>query len=252
MKKCCAITIIALVGIFVCRAQSVPKFAVLVLAENGGHHIAYSTTAKKWLDQLAADSGFRIDYIDHAKYIGKDLLGRYQLLVQLDYPPYGWPDSSASALQQYVENGKGGWLGFHHASLLGEFDGYPAWNWFIKFMGGIRWKNYIASFVAADITVEDSTAPVMKSVPRNFHIEREEFYTYDQSPRDNVHVIASVNEASYQPGSAIRMGDHPVIWTNKKMKARNLYVFMGHGPELFNNNAYTTLVRNAIFWCAGQ
>jgi type 1 glutamine amidotransferase len=48
------------------------------------------------------------------------------------------------------------------------------------------------------------------------------------------------------------MGDHPVIWTNKKMKARNLYVFMGHGPELFNNNAYTTLVRNAIFWCAGQ
>jgi hypothetical protein len=46
------------------------------------------------------------------------------------------------------------------------------------------------------------------------------------------------------------MGDHPVVWTNTKMKARNIYIFMGHSPELLNNASYTTLLRNAIFWAA--
>jgi len=252
MKKNCCTILFALICSIVCCAQPAKRFSVLALAESGGHHIAYSQAAKKWLDQLAVDSGFTIDYIDHAKYIGKARLSHYQLFIQLDYPPYGWPDSSARALEDYIENGKGGWLGFHHASLLGAFDGYPAWRWFINFMGGIRWKNYIASFVSAEVTVEDSVHPMMKRMPRIFRIEKEEFYTYDHSPRANVHVIASVNESSYQPGSDIRMGDHPVIWTNEKMKARNLYIFMGHGPELFENPSYTTLVRNALFWCAGH
>ena len=48
------------------------------------------------------------------------------------------------------------------------------------------------------------------------------------------------------------MGDHPVVWTNEAMKARNLYIFMGHDKALFQNQAYTTLVRNAILWAAGR
>jgi type 1 glutamine amidotransferase len=34
--------------------------------------------------------------------------------------------------------------------------------------------------------------------------------------------------------------------------ARNLYIFMGHGPDLLNNEAFTTLLRNAILWAAGK
>ena len=41
-----------------------------------------------------------------------------------------WSDSSKEALQKYLEEGTGGWIGFHHASLLGVFDGYPMWNGF--------------------------------------------------------------------------------------------------------------------------
>jgi type 1 glutamine amidotransferase len=65
-------------------------------------------------------------------------------------------------------------------------------------------------------------------------------------------VLASVDESSYLPDSAIRMGDHPVVWTNQHMAARNLYIFMGHGPDLLNNEAFTTLLRNAILWASGK
>ena len=126
------------------------------------------------------------------------------------------------------------------------------WQWFSKFMGDTRYKNYIATFVKAKVNVEDKTHPVMKGVSPSFIVEKEEFYTYEKSPRPNVHVLASVDELTYVPDSDIKMGDHPVIWTNEKVKARNVYIFMGHSPELFKNKTYTTIFSNSIFWAAGQ
>ena len=63
-------------------------------------------------------------------------------------------------------------------------------------------------------------------------------------------VLASVDETTYTDPSAVRMGDHPVIWSNERMAARNVYIFMGHGPWLLEDDAFTTIFRNAILWAA--
>jgi hypothetical protein len=47
------------------------------------------------------------------------------LFIQLDFPPYSWKDKAVKAFEQYINEGRGGWIGFHHATLLGEFDGFP-------------------------------------------------------------------------------------------------------------------------------
>jgi type 1 glutamine amidotransferase len=228
-----------------------PGFRVLVLAENSGHHIRYTGAATTWLNTLAAEHNFSVDYIDNTEGITENVLSQYQLLIQLDYPPYGWKPEAAKAFVNYMQSGNGGWIGFHHATLLGEFDGHPMWNWFSQFMGGIRIKNYIASFVTATVKVEDRRHPVMLGVPETFVVYDEEWYTYDKSPRGNVHVIASVDESSYQPETDIKMGDHPVVWSNPDISSRNIYIFMGHRPEHFDNTAYVRLFSNAIFWAAG-
>lgn len=225
---------------------------VLAMAEPGGHHIEYSKAAKIWLDSLAAKNNFTIDYIDKTDAINDSFLAAYQLVIQLDYVPYAWKPDAAVAFEKYIREGKGGWIGFHHATLLGEFDGYKIWPWFSDFMGGIRYKNYIPDFAAATVNVEKKNHPIMKGVPASFPVKKEEWYIYDKSPRPNVDVIASVDENSYSPDSKIKMGDHPVIWSNPKMKAKNVYIFMGHSPVLFESEAYKTLFRNAIFWAAGK
>lgn len=246
------ILFVSLFTIFCNLTQAQTKFKVLALAESRGHHIQYSTRAKVWLDQLAADSSFSIDYIQNTDAIDETYLNQYQLFIQLDYPPYGWKEKATQAFIKYIEQGKGGWIGFHHATLLGEFDSFPMWNWFSDFMGGIRYSNYIATFVAGTVHAEDKQHPIMKGIPNPFTIKKEEWYTYNKSPRPNVHVIASVDENTYTPETKIKMGDHPVIWTNEKIKARNVYIFMGHSPELFDNEAYKILFKNAIFWAAGR
>ena len=92
----------------------------------------------------------------------------------------------------------------------------------------------------------------MKGIPASFLVKKEEFYTYDKSPRLNVHVLASVDETSYKPATDIKMGDHPVVWTNEHYKARNVYIFMGHSPILFDDPVYKRIFTNAIFWAAGK
>ena len=120
-------------------------------------------------------------------------------------------------------------------------------------MGGIQFKNYIPRFSTAKVVVEDSKHPALKSVPAAFIIEKEEWYTYDKSPRPNVHVLATVDESSYSPDTKTKMnGDHPVIWCNEHVKARNIYIFMGHHPELFQNPAFTKIFSNSILWAANQ
>jgi type 1 glutamine amidotransferase len=119
-------------------------------------------------------------------------------------------------------------------------------------MGGIRYTNYISTFVDGTVTVEDKSHPAMKGISSPFKVLHEEFYTWDKSPRPNVRVLASVDENSYSPDTKIKMGDHPVIWTNEHYKARNIYIFMGHHADLFENPAFTTIFKNAIFWAAQQ
>jgi hypothetical protein len=225
-------------------------FHVVAIAEAGGIHKPFVDAAKTWLAQEAAADGFTIDYIENTDPIDDAFLSRYQLFIQLNYPPYAWKPAAVQAFQRYIEQGQGGWIGFHHATLLGEFDGYPMWPWFSSFMGGIRFTNYIPGFASAEVGVESPTHPVMKGVAPEFMVKDEEWYTYDKSPRRNVHVLASVDEHTYSPDTTAKMGDHPVIWSNEHVKARNVYIFMGHHPDLFQNGSFTTIFHNAILWAA--
>jgi type 1 glutamine amidotransferase len=240
-------------GVVHAQRRPAPKFHVIALAEPNSIHKPFVDAAKGWLGRESMTENFAIDYIANTEPIDEKFLAQYQLFIQLDYPPYGWTDKAQKAFIDYIEQGKGGWIGFHHAALLGEFDGYPMWDWFSNFMGGIRYKDYIATFVTATVKVEDPKSPVMKGLPATFEIEREEWYTWNKSPRPNVHVLATVDESTYDPDSKLKMGgDHPVVWSNENVKARNVYIFMGHRAEHFKNPAFTDLFHNAILWAAGH
>lgn len=246
-------TIPLLLSIFpeACAAENaIPQFRVIVLAEAGGIHEPFVDAAKVWLAKQSANDSFTVDYIQDTAKIDEAFLSRYQLFIQLNYPPYGWTPTAAAAFTKYIEEGRGGWIGFHHATLLGEFDGYPIWPWFSQFMGGIRFADYIPKFATATVDVEDGSHAVMRNVDKTFVVDEEEWYTYDKSPRPNVHVLARVDEATYSPDTPTKMGDHPVVWSNEHYKARNVYIFMGHHPELFHNPAFTTIFSNSILWAA--
>jgi uncharacterized protein len=231
-----------------------PKFRVVALAERvSGDHQKFVDAARLYLDKLAAENDFAVDYITGTERINQEFLAQYKLFIQLNYPPYRWAPVAKDAFVDYITQGKGGWIGFHHASLLGDFDGYPMDPWFSQFLGGIRFTHYLPDFAKATVKIEDPSSPLAKGLPPSFVIDKEEWYTWSQSPRPNVHVLATVDESSYVPNTMIKMGgDHPVVWSNPHYKARNVYIFMGHHAGLFDDPNFVQLFRNAIFWGAGQ
>jgi len=232
---------------------SAPRFRALALTERGGQHEPFVVAGLAWLNTLAADSNFAVDVIENTEQIDTAFLQQYRVFIQLNYPPYNWTPVAAAAFENYIDaGGAGGWIGFHHATLLGEFDGFPLWQWFSDFMGGIRFDNYIAELASGTVRVEDMQHPCMAYLPDSFVVANEEWYTWNVSPRPNVQALASVDESTYTPDSPIKMGDHPVVWCNTTKQSRNIYILMGHHPDLFKNTAFTTLFRNAIFWAAGS
>jgi type 1 glutamine amidotransferase len=224
------------------------RLKVLVLTERGGQHGGFTAAGLAWLESQKQELSMEVTEVNHTTPIHDDFLAQFQAIIQLDYVPYSWSTEAEKAFMRYIDKGLGGWIGFHHATLLGEFDGYPMWNWFSDFMGGIRFRNYIAALADGTVRTEQPEHPVMKGVPESFTIPADEWYTFDKSPRPNVQVLASVDESTYQPASDIRMGDHPAIWVNPHKKARNVYFLMGHSKELFDTKAFTTLFANALRW----
>ena len=100
-------------------------FKAVVLTENGGQHEGFVNAALKWLKGVAKENNFQITVIHDTREINDAFLKNYQVFIQLNYPPYMWTDTAKAAFMKYIEEGRGGWIGFHHATLLGEFDGYP-------------------------------------------------------------------------------------------------------------------------------
>jgi len=203
----------------------------------GGHHVEYSARAKKWLDNLALDSNFRVDLYHQHRQHQRHLPFPLSINCSVGLCPLCLAPCCHGPLPTYIEKAGEAGSVFHHASLLGEFDGYPMWQWFPTLCpGGIRWKDYIARFRRATCTLEDHTSPVSRNgVPRFlYYTKREEWYTYDRSP-GGCQCSCPLDESSYLPDTTIKMGDHPVIWTNPHVKARNVYIFMGDiDPILFD------------------
>lgn len=116
--------------------QVAPIKKAPVLTDRGGRHEGFVVVAPQWLDSVTFVQGFELTPINRPDRLTETYLADYDVFVRLDLPPYTWPKATETAFQQYIENGVGGWIGVHHATLLGEFDGYPLWQWFSDFRGG--------------------------------------------------------------------------------------------------------------------
>ncbi len=225
----------------------IPAFRVLVLASRASDHLKMIAAARPRLEKIAADNNFALDFTDDTSKINDANLAGYQVFVMLHLAPFDMSYQQQSALQKFVQQGKG-WVGIHAAGLTGKQFLAPNsryWEWFEEFMGGITYSPH-PKYQQATVMVEDPDHPVTKGLPDRFSIS-DEWYEFNTSPRSHVRVLASVDESTYRQNKP--MGDHPIIWTNERYR-RMIYIGVGHDPSVFDNESYTRLLTNAIQWAS--
>ncbi len=149
------------------------------------------------------------------------------------------------SLQQFIRNG-GGFVGIHCAGAIWKEGG--AFQQWYEGLIGTRLINH-PKVQEAKLIVEDSTHSCTSHLPEEWIIT-DEWHRFSINPRENVHVLISLDEDSYE-GEQKMGGDHPFTWLQHYDGGRSFFTSLGHSKETFANPDYQKLVEEGILWAAG-
>lgn len=219
---------------------------VLVFSKtNGYRHLEAIPAANALLQRLAQKNGWNVFVTENAAVHNRDDLGQFDLLVWANVSGDVLTTGQREVFQGYIETG-GSVLALH---ATGGDPSYE-WDWhpreFIRaqFIG----HPMFPQFRSAPITVENRDHPSTRHLPPQW-VTEEEWYSFEQSPRPRVEVLATVDEAEYEVPDRLAMGaDHPVIWFHRLGAGTVYYSALGHQAKAYDDPAYQQLLEEAMRW----
>ncbi len=217
-----------------------PARSILVFSKTTGFRHDSIPTGRAALLQIAIDRGWTIAFTENADEFQAGKLKKYDAIVFLSTTGKFFDASQEKALIGFIHGG-GGYVGIHAAA-----DAEYEWPWYGKLVGA--WFKHHPAQQEATVRIEDTSDPSTQGLPNPWR-RKDEWYDYKASPRPDVHVLASLDNSSYQ-GS--EMGsDHPIMWKHEFEGGRAWYTGMGHVVESYSDPLYLKMVAEGIEWACG-
>ena len=216
------------------------RFEVLVFSRTEGFRHASIETGIETIRALGAAHAFGVTASEDAVHFTPESLARYQAIVFLNTTLDVLDEAQQSAMEGFVRGG-GGFVGVHAAADT-EYD----WEWYGGLVGA-----YFESHPrvqSAEVIVTDRLHPSTQSLPAVWN-HTDEWYNYRANPRANVHVLAALDESSYEGGA---MGhDHPIAWAHHYDGGRSFYTGLGHTEASYRDPHMQAHLLGGIEWAAG-
>ena len=110
-----------------------------------------------------------------------------------------------------------------------------------------------SSIVPAAIHIEDKHSPIAKGLPEVWQ-RADEWYAFKENPRQKsgFHILATVDEKTYDPGRASMGADHPLIWWHCVGQGHALYSALGHAASMYAEPLIVQFLENALSWGVKQ
>jgi type 1 glutamine amidotransferase len=221
-------------------AQDPPK--VLVFSKTAGFRHDSIPTAITAIQQLGATNGFAVDATEDAAQFNTANLAQYEAVVWLSTTGDVLNAAQEAAFEGYIEAG-GGYAGIHAAA-----DTEYGWAWYGGLVGAYFQSH--PSNQQATVRVTDPEHPSTRDVPAEWS-RLDEWYNYRSSPRPRVHVLAELDETSYDPGTGAMGADHPIAWCHAYDGGRSWYTGMGHTTGSWGEPDFRDHVLGGIRYAAG-
>ncbi|TDV53672.1 ThuA domain-containing protein [Actinophytocola oryzae] len=231
-----------LVALLVAPPAQAQAFAVLVFSKTAGFRHDSIPAGVAAIQQLGQQNGFTVDATEDATTFTDANLARYQAVVWLSTTGDVLNADQQAAFERYIRAG-GGYAGVHAAADT-EYD----WSWYGRLVGA--YFNSHPAVQQATVKVEDHAHPATAALPDRW-TRTDEWYNFRTSPRSNVHVLASVDETSYQPGAGAMGADHPTAWCQDFDGGRSWYTGGGHSQESFADPRFLSHLLGGIRTAAG-
>jgi len=191
------------------------------------------------LTKLARDRGWQLASTEDATKFSDAGLAAYNAVIFLSTTGDVLDDAEQAAFERFIRAGKG-FIGIHSATDT-EYD----WAWYGGLVGAYFREHPMVQ--AADVVVDDAAHPATVGLPNPWR-HTDEWYAFKSNPRPNVHVLLSLDEQSYSPGSANMNGDHPIAWCHEYDGGRAFYTALGHTSESFSDPLFMGQLAGAVAW----
>lgn len=198
-------------------------------------------------EALAEEHGFETEHTEDAEVFNDEDLARFDVVIWLSTTGDVLDQDQQAAFEDYVQEG-GGYVGVHSAS-----DTHYDWEWYGELVGAY-FSSHPPGTQDAEVMVNDRAHPSTDMLPASWE-RHDEWYDFDVSPRGDVHVLAGLNEASYedQVDPAGQMGfDHPIAWCQVYDGGRSWYTGGGHTIESYAEPEFSEHLLGGLQWAAGQ
>ncbi len=235
--------------------DAIKRPAILIFSKtNGFRHVEAIPAASAMFRAMATRRGWGIFETENGATFSPEILARFDAVVFSNTSGDVFTPKQREAFKGFVENG-GGYVGMHAA---GD-NSHAAWTWYTAELIGANFIGHPMDpqFQKATLNIEDRTHPATKHLSDTW-ARTDEWYSYDKSPRKpGLKVLATLDEATYKPGSfglfgkgtSLAMGkDHPAIWTHCVGKGRVLYSILGHTAETFVEPENVQSLEGSLNW----
>jgi len=224
----------------VAAETAAPRFTVLVFSKTTGFRHESIPQGIAAIRALGIEHGFAVESTEDAARFSDALLRQYKVIVFLSTTGDILDPDQKTALERYIRSG-GGFVGVHSAS-----DTEYQWPWYGRLVGA-----YFAShpqIQRATIRIEDLGHASTEGLPATWE-RTDEWYNFRSNPRGTVHVLATLDEATYSGG---KMGaDHPIAWCQEIDGGRSWYTAMGHTTESYAEPLFRLHLLGGIESAAG-
>lgn len=261
------------------KGRAHPKSSILVYTKAVGFVHKSIPIGAEAIRGLGATNGFEVDVTADPEAFTPANLVRYKAIVFLSTTGNVLPsEDQRSAMEGYIRHG-GGFFGIHAASDMGNVA--TSWPFYLNLVGaafkghtngrlysdvpmpsrpGVTYGGPLAAAPAdadtvgnmkatssepAKIVVEDKSSPATRGWGRSITLT-DEWYGFLTNPRPRVHVIASLDEATYDPGRGAMNGDHPIAWCHRFEGGRSVYTGLGHPTTAWSNPAFLAHILGGI------
>jgi type 1 glutamine amidotransferase len=189
------------------------------------------------VQQLGRANGFGVDATEDATAFTDANLAQYRAVVFLLTTGDVLDDAEQGAFQRYIEAG-GGFVGVHSA-----LDTEHGWPWYGSLVGAFFVSH--PAIQEAAVLVADPRGPGTATLPARWP-RVDEWYDITPNPRPAVHVLATVDESTYDAGADAMGADHPVAWWHDFDGGRAWTTAMGHTAESYSDPLFLQLLLGGI------
>ncbi|WP_329106802.1 ThuA domain-containing protein [Micromonospora sp. NBC_01699] len=198
--------------------------------------------------EMGEQNGFTMEETQESSAFTDANLARFDAVIWLNAIGVVLDRDQQAAFERYVRGG-GGYAGVHGPGGM-----ETNWPWFYNDLMGSFYESHPAQPAFPEtqpalIRVEDRGHPSTTALPAEWAFA-EEWWNFYQSPRQDVHVLASLDESSYDPGTGA-MGDHPVTWCREVAGGRSWYTNLGHSVGSYADPAFRGHLLGGISYAAG-